>query len=137
MMTEKIRVSASSVIRRAADTEATAGRNRRAGIPTSVPFGLMVAASSPVRQGLCAASLIWIVALPLATYIASGALPGLAPAKLFAFAVYGMGSVLCHQRPERSFHLWGVQLPVCARCVGVYAGAALLALAAAARAVEP
>jgi uncharacterized membrane protein len=38
--------------------------------------------------------------------------------------LYLIGAVVCHQRPERSFH-WGVaQLPVCARCLGLYAGAA-------------
>ena len=28
----------------------------------------------------------------------------------------------CHQLPERSFYLRGVQFPVCARCTGVIAG---------------
>jgi uncharacterized membrane protein len=37
-------------------------------------------------------------------------------------AVYGFGSFICHQLPERSFHLGGFQLPVCARCLGVYVG---------------
>jgi len=32
---------------------------------------------------------------------------------------------VCHQRASRSFHLWGVQLPVCARCTGLYAAAPL------------
>ena len=40
-----------------------------------------------------------------------------------AFAVYAVGSFICHQRPERSFHLWGAALPVCARCSGIYVGA--------------
>jgi uncharacterized membrane protein len=39
--------------------------------------------------------------------------------------VYVIGSFICHQRPERSFHLAGLQLPVCARCLGLYAGAAI------------
>lgn len=33
--------------------------------------------------------------------------------------------VICHQRPERSFFIGGSQLPVCARCTGLYLGAAL------------
>jgi uncharacterized membrane protein len=37
--------------------------------------------------------------------------------------VYGIGSLVCHQIPERSFHLAGFQLPVCARCLGIYFGA--------------
>ena len=39
--------------------------------------------------------------------------------------VYLAGSFVCHQIPERSFHLSGVQLPVCARCTGLYLGAAV------------
>jgi uncharacterized membrane protein len=38
---------------------------------------------------------------------------------------YVVGAFICHQRPERSFHLAGAQLPVCARCTGLYLGAAL------------
>jgi uncharacterized membrane protein len=37
--------------------------------------------------------------------------------------MYLAGSLVCHQLPARSFHLFGAQLPVCARCVGIYAGA--------------
>jgi len=42
-----------------------------------------------------------------------------------ALAIYTCGSIVCHQRPERSFHLWAAQLPVCARCTGIYLGAVL------------
>ncbi len=28
----------------------------------------------------------------------------------------------CHQLAHRSFFVWGFQLPVCSRCLGVYAG---------------
>lgn len=38
---------------------------------------------------------------------------------------FAAGHFICHQRPERSFFLHGHQLPVCARCTGLYAGAAL------------
>jgi uncharacterized membrane protein len=38
---------------------------------------------------------------------------------------YALGSLICHQRPERSFHLSAAQVPVCARCAGLYAGAAI------------
>jgi len=41
-----------------------------------------------------------------------------------AFA-YSAGAVVCHQLPERSFALAGRQLPVCARCSGLYLGVAL------------
>jgi uncharacterized membrane protein len=36
-----------------------------------------------------------------------------------------LGSFVCHQLPRRSFHYGLVQLPVCARCTGIYAGAAI------------
>ena len=34
--------------------------------------------------------------------------------------LYSVGAVICHQRPERSFFIDGHQLPVCARCTGLY-----------------
>jgi len=33
-----------------------------------------------------------------------------------------IGSAVCHQMAERSFILQGQQLPVCARCTGIYSG---------------
>jgi uncharacterized membrane protein len=36
---------------------------------------------------------------------------------------YLSAGYVCHQRPERSFHLDGHQLPVCARCTGLYLAA--------------
>ena len=53
-----------------------------------------------------------------------------------AALVYVAGGVVCHQRPERSFHAHGHPLPVCARCTGLYVSAlagGLLALALAPR----
>ena len=44
-----------------------------------------------------------------------------------AALTYGIGGFICHRMPERSFHLGGLQSPVCARCLGIYAGAALAA----------
>ena len=44
--------------------------------------------------------------------------------------VYQFAGRVCHQRPERSFHLAGGQLPVCARCFGLYASGAIAAVAA-------
>jgi uncharacterized membrane protein len=39
---------------------------------------------------------------------------------LFLAFVYATGSVICHQLPDRSFFMDGRQLPVCARCTGLY-----------------
>ena len=67
---------------------------------------------------LAAAWVVLIVAAPILPVPIAGVL-------------YALGSLICHQRPERSFHLFAAQLPVCARCTGIYAGAALSASAAA------
>jgi uncharacterized membrane protein len=42
--------------------------------------------------------------------------------------IYGGAGLICHQRPERSFRVAGVQQPVCARCFGLYASGAAGAL---------
>ena len=39
---------------------------------------------------------------------------------LLSSFIFAVGSVICHQRPERSFFFDGHQLPVCARCTGLY-----------------
>ena len=46
----------------------------------------------------------------------------------FASTVYKAFSFLCHQIPERSFHLAGHQFAVCSRCTGLYSGFAVAAL---------
>ena len=38
--------------------------------------------------------------------------------------IFAFGSAICHQRPDRSFFVDGAQLPVCARCTGLYLSAA-------------
>ena len=77
---------------------------------------------------LATAAVLWAGTLPLAA-LAADAPPG-SPSSVFAIVVYAIGGVICHQRPERSFHLWSTQLPVCARCTGIYIGAAVGAVAA-------
>ena len=46
----------------------------------------------------------------------------------FASGIYKTFSFVCHQIPERSFHLAGHQFGVCSRCTGLYAGFAVAAL---------
>ncbi|MBI2186395.1 MAG: DUF2085 domain-containing protein [Acidobacteria bacterium] len=46
-----------------------------------------------------------------------------------AGVLYLFGGRMCHQIAERSFHVDGAQLPVCARCLGIYAGAAVALMA--------
>ena len=35
---------------------------------------------------------------------------------------YSLLHLICHQKPERSYFFLGFQLPVCARCIGLYTG---------------
>jgi hypothetical protein len=67
----------------------------------------------------------WLVAAP---FLAAGRSGG---AALFASGLtYRAGAVICHQQAERSFRVAGISMPVCARCFGLYAGAASGAVAA-------
>jgi uncharacterized membrane protein len=89
-----------------------------------------------LRRAFVAASLVWAPLLVVVPFLASRShASSLATATVVA--VYGMGSLVCHQLPERSYRLWSAQMPVCARCAGIYAGAALAALAALASAARP
>ncbi|HEY3103646.1 MAG TPA: DUF2085 domain-containing protein, partial [Pyrinomonadaceae bacterium] len=46
----------------------------------------------------------------------------------FAWAIYKFFSFLCHQIPERSFHIAGHKFAVCSRCTGLYSGFAFATL---------
>src|SRR4051812_25109372 len=70
-------------------------------------------------------AVLWMVLLLATPAAASSGSPSLS---VLAAAVYAVGGLVCHQRPDRSFFLQGVQLPVCARCTGIYGGAALTAM---------
>jgi len=74
---------------------------------------------------LTAAAIVWPVILA-ATVLARqhGQMP------VWTLAIYAIGSRICHQIPARSFHLHGVQWPVCARCLGLYLAAPIGAVAA-------
>ena len=41
---------------------------------------------------------------------------------------YNIFSLICHQKPERSYFVWDYQMPVCVRCFGIYLGIVLGAL---------
>jgi uncharacterized membrane protein len=43
-------------------------------------------------------------------------------------AIKWAGSFWCHQMPERSPHIFGVQLPLCWRCTGIAVGTLILVL---------
>lgn len=74
-----------------------------------------------------AAAVVWALSLPLAA-LGRARAPRQSPAWVGSTAVYVAGAVVCHQRPERSFRLAGQPMAVCARCLGMYAGAAATAL---------
>lgn len=69
-----------------------------------------------------------LAAVAAAVWLASLLAAPLLPAPPAA-AIYAIGSLICHQRPDRSFDLAGAQLPVCARCLGLYAGVLIGAVA--------
>jgi uncharacterized membrane protein len=84
---------------------------------------------SGLRTAFAASAVLWALSLPAAAFAAAGHFGGASGYPLAA-VVYGLGSLVCHQRPDRSFELWASQMPVCARCAGIYAGAALTAAVA-------
>ncbi|MBP1634408.1 MAG: putative rane protein [Acidobacteria bacterium] len=79
-----------------------------------------------VRVALASAALLWAVLVVAAPWLGSRREP---LAAWTAAGTYLAGGRVCHQRPERSFHAAGAQLPVCARCTGLYLSAAAGALA--------
>jgi hypothetical protein len=64
----------------------------------------------------------WAVLILAAPYLATRASPASTSFRGAAIP-YLAGRFVCHQRPDRSFHVQGAQLPVCARCSGLYVGA--------------
>jgi uncharacterized membrane protein len=67
----------------------------------------------------------WFV--PLAALFTLAAFLFITPVGLLGKAD-GIGYAICHRIDERSFHLFGRQLPLCARCTGEFNAAALTLL---------
>jgi uncharacterized membrane protein len=80
-----------------------------------------------LRRAFLISSVTWAVWIPLAAFAASRVA---APSLVYGVALvaYSLGHLICHQLPERSFHLWDASLPVCARCTGIYLGASMTSL---------
>jgi len=81
--------------------------------------------------------LLWVAAVLVAPLAIAAQNPAIARGALL---IYGTGHLVCHQRPERSFHIHGRQFAVCARCTGLYASAlsgGLMALALGAASMRP
>jgi uncharacterized membrane protein len=67
----------------------------------------------------------WTV-LPLALACAAIAAPWLVShSPMFGFTLQRGFALVCHQQAERSFFLFGGSVAVCARCLGIYLGAAV------------
>jgi predicted membrane protein DUF2085 len=84
--------------------------------------------ASSLRAAFVAAAAAWAALIVLAPFLASRP-HGSPVASALILGIYGIGSAICHQLPERSIRLWTVQMPVCARCTGIYFGAVLGAFA--------
>lgn len=117
----------------------------REGMRESVPSAMMRTRlrarrqpADQLRAAFIGASVAWTSLLGLAPWLATRAHASTLGTGVVV-AVYAVGHIVCHQLPARSFHLWRAQMPVCARCTGIYAGAALAAIAqgATALAVAP
>lgn len=67
-------------------------------------------------------AVVWAIAIVLAPVALRA--PASGGQGRVAALVYLAGSLVCHQMADRSFHTAGVQWPVCARCTGLYLGAA-------------
>ena len=63
---------------------------------------------------------VWLLMLVASPYLVAHDHTSGAGA-MAAAATYVAGGIVCHQQPARSFHLWDTQMPVCARCSGLYA----------------
>ena len=75
--------------------------------------------------------------VPLALVAAAAATPYFLThgAPLLGLALERGFAIVCHQRPERSFALFGATIAVCSRCLGIYLGAAVGLLFRASRTV--
>jgi hypothetical protein len=85
-----------------------------------------------LRAAFIAAAAAWAALLVAVPFLASRAHASPLASALIV-GVYGLGSVVCHQLPERSYRLWTAQMPVCARCAGIYFGAVAGAVGGAVR----
>jgi uncharacterized membrane protein len=74
-----------------------------------------------IAASLTVGACVWVAAIVAAPYAISSHNPVLLAAGAM---VYEGAGLVCHQRPERSFHVAAVQLPVCGRCFGLYVSAA-------------
>ena len=80
------------------------------------------------RRAIVVWACVWAIALTIVGLIIGAPLAQAHGHPAFAAAIYKTFSFVCHQIPERSFHLAGHKFGVCSRCTGLYAGFAVAAL---------
>jgi len=80
------------------------------------------------RLALAIWALITTIALAVLALIIAAPLTESGNHAWFSSTIYKAFSFVCHQIPERSFHVAGHQFAVCSRCTGLYAGFAFAAL---------
>ena len=89
--------------------------------------------AEPAARTLPTARVVWLlvvgVAFGLVGLIFAAPIARATGHTTLAAAIYSAFSFVCHQIPERSFHLAGQKFGVCSRCTGLYSGLALAALA--------
>ena len=89
-------------------------------------------AYAPVDRTAQRVSIIWgcvaVITCLLVALIVTAPIAQAAGHTALALSVYKTFSYLCHQIPERSFHLAGHKFAVCSRCTGLYSGFALATL---------
>lgn len=73
-----------------------------------------------LAAGLTVTAVLWVGVLFASPVFAARGTAAWLPA-----IAYPIGARICHQRIERSFSIAGVQMPVCARCTGLYVGGAI------------
>ncbi|HBB98278.1 MAG TPA: hypothetical protein DC054_23085 [Blastocatellia bacterium] len=91
----------------------------------------LISERQPLVSAFCG-TLIWAItatiALALVAMILGAPIAQANGHPAFATPIYKAFSFVCHQIPERSFHLAGYKFAVCSRCTGLYSGFALAAL---------
>lgn len=93
---------------------------RRTAAPSRIRFRPGAAPFIPLLLALAAATVPWLLTHD---FLALG------------FALSRGFAIICHQHPDRSFWILGAPIAVCARCVGIYVGAAVGLLIQASRIV--
>ena len=76
---------------------------------------------TPIKKNLANATKVFVILAALLVY--SGWMLTTPPG--FLSKADSIGYAVCHRIPERSFHIGNYQLPLCARCSGMYLGAML------------